>query len=152
MRNLPLLLLAFSLSALADEVPYLVRDLPGLTVHDSAPRFWTNVGNTTWFAATTSSKSVEIFETDGTTNGTVQVTHGNGVPESRFYGPYLGTVDGKLVYGGRDAGGDGVFALDTNGGEPGLLGRCQLADLTNAVVRGDTLYFAGRAPSGEGEL
>src|SRR5207253_11405232 len=91
---------------------YVVRDLPGLTVHDSMPygrAFWTNAGNTTWFIALTPSKSVEIFKTDGTSAGTVQVTHGNGVPESRFLGPYLGTVGGKIVYGGRDAGGDGGF-------------------------------------------
>lgn len=154
MRKLPLVLLAlcFSLSALADDLPYLVRDLPGVTVHDSDPRFWTNAGNTTWFIAATASKSIEIFKTDGSTAGTLQVTHGSGIPESRFLGPFLGLVNGKLVYGGRDAGGAGVFALDTTtGSDPVLLGRFDLAYLTNGIVRDNTLYFSGRA-SGEHEL
>lgn len=146
--RLPLLVsfaLCLSFSAFADDQPYLVRDLPGVTVHDSEPWFWTNIGNTTWFAAKTTSNSVEIFKTDGTTAGTVQVTHGSGVPESQWFGPFLGVVAGKLVYGGRDAGGDGVFALDTAGGDPVLLGRFQLAYLANGIVRGGTLYFGGRA-------
>ena len=143
-------------SSFADEVPYLVRDLPGLTIHDSIPSaapFWTNIGNTTWFIASPASNSLEIFKSDGTTAGTLQVTHGNGVPESRFLGPFLGAISGKLVYGGRDAGGEGVFALDTvAGGDPVLLGRFQLNSLTNGIVRGDTLYFSARAASGELEL
>jgi ELWxxDGT repeat protein len=150
-----LLLLLFSLAAFAEEHPYLVRDLPGLTVHDSMPNgrtFWTTIGNTTWFIASTgSSKSFEIFRTDATTAGTAQVTHGVGVPESSFLGPFLGVVRGKLVYGGVDAGGEGVFALDTNGGDPVLLGRFALRNLTNGVVRGETLYFSGRS-TGEHEL
>jgi hypothetical protein len=42
---------------------------------------------------------VEIFKSDGTAAGTVQVTHGNGVPDDRSLGPFLGTIRGKLVYG-----------------------------------------------------
>jgi len=149
-----LVLLVLSLSAFADEQPYLVRDLPGVTLHDSMPygrTFWTNVGDTTWFIAEIASKKIEIFKTDGTTAGTVQVTHGVGVPDSQSLGPFLGVVGGKLVYGGRDAGGEGVFALDTNGGDPVLLGRFQLVYLANGVVRGGALFFSGLA-NGEHEL
>jgi ELWxxDGT repeat protein len=109
--------------------------------------FWTTIGNTTWFIANTSGKAIEVFKSDGTTAGTVQVTHGNGVPESQFLGPYLGTINGRLIYGGIDSGGEGVFALDTNGGEPVLLGRFVLRYLTNGVVRGDALYFYGPTTS-----
>lgn len=155
MRTLPFLLIAFSLAAFAEEHPYLVRDLPGLTLHDSMPdgrAFWATIGDTTWFIASTgSSKSFEIFKTDGTTAGTVQITHGTGIPESTSLGPFLGVVQGKIVYGGTDAGGEGVFALDTNGGDPVLLGRFALRYLTNGIVRGDTLYFSGRS-TGEHEL
>lgn len=145
-----LLTLALSLSAHGQDLTYLVRDLPGLTIHDSMPSgrvFWTNTGNTTWFTALTASGSMEIFKTDGTTAGTVQATHGSGVPESQSKGPFLGVVNGKLVYGGVDASGPGVFALDTSGGDPVVLGRFQLAYLTNGVVRGDKLYFSGRPTS-----
>jgi ELWxxDGT repeat protein len=150
LRKIPFLLLAFSLAAFAEEHPYLVRDLPGAAVHDSMPygrTFWTTIGVTTWFIANTSGKSIEVFKSDGTTAGTVQVTHGIGVPESQFLGPFLGTVHGKLIYGGIDAGGEGVFALDTNGGEPVLLGRFVLRYLTNGVLRGDALYFSGPTTS-----
>ena len=150
MRKLPFLLLVFSLSAFAEVQPYLVRDLPGYTVHDSMPfgrTFWTTIGNTTWFIANTTGKSIEVFKSDGTTAGTVQVTHGNGVPEIQFLGPYLGTLNGRLIYGGTDTGGEGVFALDTSGGEPVLLGRFVLRYLTNGVVRGDALYFFGPTTS-----
>jgi ELWxxDGT repeat protein len=150
LRKLPLLLLVFSLSAFAEEQPYLVRDLPGYTVHDSISfggAFWTTIGNTTWFIANPVGKSIEVFKSDGTTAGTQQVTHGNGVPESQFLGPFLGVVRGKLVYGGIDSGGEGVFALDTNGGDPVLLGRFQVRYLTNGVVRGETLFFSGRETS-----
>jgi ELWxxDGT repeat protein len=109
--------------------------------------FWTTIGNTTWFIANTSGKAIEVFKSDGTTAGTVQVTHGNGVPESQFLGPYLGTINGRLIYGGIDSGGEGVFALDTNGGEPVLLGRFVLRYLANGVVRGDALYFYGPTTS-----
>jgi ELWxxDGT repeat protein len=112
---------------------------------------WTTIGNTTWFIANTSGKALEVFKSDGTTAGTVQVTHGNGVPESQFLGPYLGMVNGKLIYGGIDAAGEGVFALDTNGGDPVLLGRFQVRYLTNGVARGERLYFSGRS-STEHEL
>jgi len=135
---------------------YLVRDLPGLTTHDSmftGRPFWANSGNITWFTAMTASGTLEIFKTDGTAAGTVQVTHGSGVPESLFHGPFLGLVNGKLVYGGADATGPGLFSLDTTGGDPVLLGRFQLNYLTNAVVRGNTLYFSGRPTnSSEHEL
>ncbi len=77
--------------------------------------FWTTIGNTTWFIANTTGKAIEVFKSDGTADGTVQVTHGIGVPESQFLGPFLGVVHGKLIFGGIDAGGEGVFALDTNG-------------------------------------
>jgi hypothetical protein len=155
LRKLPFLLLAFSLAAFAGEHPYLVRDLPGLTVHDSMPdgrAFWTTIGDTTWFIASTgSSKSFEIFKTDGTTAGTVQVTHGLGIPDDGVFGPFLGIVRGKIVYGGVDAGGEGVFALDTNGGDPVLLGRFALRNLTNGIIHGALLYFSGRS-TGEHEL
>lgn len=131
---------------LAEDQPYLVREFPGNTVHDSMPygrAFWTTIGDTTWFIASVHTKSIEIFKTDGTTAGTVQVTHATGVPEDRNLGPFLGVINGKLVYGGIDAGGEGVFALDVNGGHPVLLGRFVLRYLTNAVVRGPALYFSG---------
>lgn len=152
LRILPLLLLAVSHSAFGQDVTYLVRDLPGLTIHDSmgyGRTFWTNTGNTTWFTAMTAAGTFEVFKTDGTSDGTVQVTHGSGVPDTQHQGPYLGLVNGKLVYGGVDTGGAGVFALDTNGGDPVLLGRFQLNALANTsgVVRGSTLFFAGRPPN-----
>lgn len=154
MRLLSLLLLALPLSALGQDVPYLVRDLPGLTIHDSMQYgqtcFWANTGNITWFTAMTASGGREIFKTDGTAAGTVQVTHGTGVPESKYNGPFLGIANGKLIYGGVDAGGEGIYALDTNGGDPVLLGRFVLSYLTNGVVQhdpaeGDALYFTARS-------
>jgi hypothetical protein len=99
LRKLPFFLLfAFSLAASADEQPYLVRDLPGVAVHDSMPfgrTFWTTIGNSTWFIANTTGKAIDVFKSDGTTDGTVQVTHGFGVPESQFLAPFLGVVHGN---------------------------------------------------------
>jgi ELWxxDGT repeat protein len=153
LRILWVFLLALPLSAFGQDVPYLVRDLPGLTIHDSMPygqtSFWANTGNITWFTAMTASGGREIFKTDGTSAGTVQVTHGVGVPESKYNGPFLGVVNGKLIYGGLDGSGDiygqGIYALDTNGGDPVLLHRIQLAYLTNGVVRDGKLFFSARS-------
>jgi len=152
LRILSVLLLALPLSAFGQDVPYLVRDLPGLTIHDSMPygqqSFWANTGNITWFTALTASGGREIFKTDGTSAGTVQVTHGVGVPESKYVGPFLGIVNGKLIYGGVDGSGDAyaqaLYALDTNGGDPVLLHRIQLAYLTNGIVRDSKLFFSAR--------
>ncbi|HVR40943.1 MAG TPA: hypothetical protein VMU84_17760 [Thermoanaerobaculia bacterium] len=151
-RALALLLtLLVALAAVADDQPYLVRDLPGVTVSDSMAffqPFWTTLGNTSWFAAFVDSQTMELFRSDGTTPGTVRVTNGVGSPDRDYAGPFLGTIHGKLVYGGRDAGGVGLFALDTAGGEPVLLMRVPTQHLTNGVVYHGTLYFTARKTDG----
>ena len=150
LRVLCILAVGLPLAAFAELQPYLVRDLPGVTVRDSMPfgqAFWTTTGDVSWFIASTTSgsRTLEIFKTDGTASGTRQVTHGSGVPDAQSLGLFLGTIGGRLVYGGKDSGGDGLFALDSSGGDPILLGRFNLQSLTNGVVRGDALYFSGRS-------
>ena len=139
---LVLLLLLLTLPAGADDTPWLVRDLPGVNVRDSIdfvePNVWTTIGDTTWFAARTASGKTEIFRTDGTLAGTVQVTYGAVSPDIET-GWFVGVVNGKLVYAGSGA----LFALDTAGGQP-----VRLADVIfveHGTTAGDTLYFTGSA-------
>ncbi|HYK00990.1 MAG TPA: hypothetical protein VE974_04485 [Thermoanaerobaculia bacterium] len=147
-RALVVLVILFSLAAHAEDLPYLVRDLPGFAVTDSIGyrhTFWTTVGNTTWFVAHTSSTQVDIFKSDGTAAGTARVTYGEGAPTASRAGSFLGVIGGKLIYGGSDAGGEGLFALDTAGGAPVLLARASTADSIPGVMRGGFLYFPAAA-------
>ena len=140
------LFLLLSLPTLADDTPYLVRDLPGVTGRDSidtsAPSVWTTIGNTSWFVAQTTAGRMEIFRTDGTPAGTLQVTHGTGSPDPGT-GGFLGVVNGKLVYAGFDA----VYALDPADGKPVRLAPVQAVG--RGTTRGGTLYF-GAAVTGLG--
>jgi ELWxxDGT repeat protein len=137
---------ALSLTAIADDQPYLVRDLPGLAVKDSMPYsqpFLTTIGKTTWFFGETETRTLELYRTDGTTAGTARVTYETGRPDPDSPS-FLGTIHGKLVYGGLDAGGSGLFAVDTAGGQPFLLARIPTLYLTNGVLHGETLFFAAQ--------
>jgi ELWxxDGT repeat protein len=146
----------FALTATAEELPLLVRDLPGVTVRSSMDRpaqLWTTIGNTTWFMAFAVPNAMDLFKTDGTPEGTQRMTFGAGRPDRSTSGPFLGAVGGKVIYGGRDSLRGGLYALDMNGGAPVLLAHVAPEFLTNAVLRGDTLFFASRLPaSNEAEL
>lgn len=145
-RSLAAVLLLGALTLHADVVPYIVRDLPGVAARDSmydGGRFWTTVGNTTFFTAVTSREVIDLFKTDGTTAGTVRLTFGGaGRPVWITGGPFLGVVNGKVIYGGYSAAREeGVYAIDVAGGAPVRLAAGDMSSLNNGVVRGDTLYF-----------
>ena len=134
----------------AEEQPRLVHDVQGITAHGSLPRIWTSSGTTTWFTASTARSTREIFRTDGTRAGTVQLTFGKGSPyphhdQSYNSGAFVGVVNGKLVYGGSDPYGGGLYALDMNGGTPVLLEDLTSHHLENGVVLDGWLYFNARS-------
>lgn len=133
-----------ALGASADELPRLVHDFPGVNLKSSSPVVWTTEGNTTWFVAEPEPRKPELFRTDGTPEGTVQLTSGKGSPHAYWKGPFVGTINGKLIYGGNDEYPGGLYALDMQGGTPVLIGDVKPEDLTNGVVRDGWLYFVAR--------
>lgn len=146
-RSLLAAVFAVAMTASADELPYVVHRFSGVTVQSSLSsksQIWTTAGNTTWFAAYTTPQTLEVFRTDGTPGGTVQLTFGNGSPHHHWQGPFVGSVQGKLVYGGSDPETGGLYALDAEGGAPVLLARLRPEDLTAGVQRDGWLYFTAR--------
>ena len=137
--------LLLSWVASAGETTYLVRDLPGTTSASSMGYdgwIWTTVGDWTWFKAARASGEVGLFRTNGTT--TFEVTSAVGRPHPQHTRPYLGTVNGKVIYVGVDGVHEGVYAIDGNGdGDPQLLTRMNVSALTNAVLLDGFLYFSG---------
>lgn len=117
---LPLVLfLAASLSG--DNVPYLVRDFPGsLTARSSLvdeEPMWITLGNTSWFIADgRDGFGPQVWKTDGTEEGTVQVTQVIGQNAGQA-DDFIGVVNGRLIYDGDDLSRGRLFAIDTNSGE-----------------------------------
>ncbi len=134
------LLLSLPLFA-ATSAPYLVKDLPGpITARGSLGTLWTTVGNTSFFTADNGNgRGIQIWKTDGTEAGTVQLTNSTGPHVDTF----LGVVNGKILYGGADVQGDVLYSLDVTGGPPELLFREQFAD--PGVVYNGYLYMAANA-------
>ena len=132
---------------------YLVKDFPGVTPRGSAVSvdpFWTTIGNTTWFWGYAGRSSFEIWKTDGSPAGTIHVVD-IVAPEGRDQAAplvYLGTLNDRIIFGGHDAGGEGVFAFDVAGGAPQLLARTDLRYLAKGGVLGGVLYFTGRQSTG----
>jgi ELWxxDGT repeat protein len=143
LRALSLSIVLLALPLAGADAPYLVTDLPGIVSRGSAPRFWTTVGNMTWFTADRGSVGQEVWKTDGTDAGTVRMTDVVGFNKGHAEGYFIGVVGHYLIYTGQDSQGEAVFSLDMNGGAPAVLFRMpyQPSASRGTLYKG-RLYFA----------
>jgi len=143
----------FALPCFADDLPYLVRDLPGVTTQSSVQHvnpYWTTVGDTTWFTATNASKRLEVWKTNGRADGTVRVTDyaTQGIEPS---GMFYGVINDKLIFSGTDKQSQGLFALSMNGGAPVRIANVARSQGKGGILFHGRLYFVawyvyGNAP------
>lgn len=143
-------ILLFSISVSAAEKPYLVIDLPGNYQVDSlsfayTSPIWTTIDGTAWFGASRQPLQEEVWRTDGTPEGTVQVTNVGGTKRGHADGPYVGFVNGRLIYAGY-YGERRLFALPADGTVPVILATIARpkweARITPGPVMNGYLYFA----------
>ncbi|HEU4887754.1 MAG TPA: hypothetical protein VFV49_07715, partial [Thermoanaerobaculia bacterium] len=149
---LPLLLL-FATSLVGSDAPYLVKDFPGRKAGSSlrGDAFWATIGDSTYFSADPLGsealnedlvKGRNVWKTDGTPEGTVQVT--NVMPQLQGHAQvFLGVLDGKLVYYGANGSDGGIYVIDTNAAVlPALPPRIALHyPFGGGLVHGGFIYY-----------
>ena len=119
-RTTLLLLLLLATPLFGDNAPYLVRDFPGsLTARGSlfSDSLWTTIGDTSWFVADRRDGfGRQVWKTDGTAEGTLQVTQIAG-RNAGHADDFVGVVNGRLIYDGDTVNSERLFALDINSGQ-----------------------------------
>jgi ELWxxDGT repeat protein len=134
----------------ANDTPYLVRDFPGpIRASGSLGALWTTLGNISWFVADSGDgRGSQVWKTDGTSIGTIRATDVIARRDGHVRGGFVGTVNGRLLYGGEDAQGGALFSLAQNGGAPVPLIRTEAYQLESGVMYRGALYFAADATQG----
>ncbi|HEU4886842.1 MAG TPA: hypothetical protein VFV49_03075 [Thermoanaerobaculia bacterium] len=151
-RKALLLLLLLATPLLGDDAPYLVRDFPGsLTARGSlfTDSMWTTTGDTSWFVADRRDGfGRQVWKTDGTEEGTLQVTQiaGRGTGHADTF---VGVVNGRLLYDGDTVEGGRLFAIDIDSGQWHTL----MSDTTTqsgfgpgVMYKGELYFPAGAIP------
>lgn len=138
----PMLLSLIAALALRAQSPYLVKDINAITASSpaaSSPVNFFRYGSRVFFAATTFS-GTELWSTDGTQAGTVQVADifsASSSKPSRFV-----VVNGKLLFNARDSHGEELWSTDGTSAGTRLL-----ADIFNGSqgsIPGDRIVYHGQ--------